>query len=315
MERQPLVSIYCLVYNHGQFLRDCLEGFVKQQTNFPFEAIVHDDASTDNSIFIIQEYAEKYPNIIKPIYEKENLYSKDKNLLRATILDKAQGKYIAYCEGDDYWTDPHKLQKQADFLESHPDYAMCFHPVNKVMNGEVVGNDVHSLNETDFCADQIIAYGGCFCASPSLMVRGDVSRDVPLFRQIADVGDYPLQVWAAHKGKVHYIPQIMGCYRIQANSWTANVKPGSNIAHLKNRISWLEEYNRHINYKYDSAVYCSILDSAMVLYQTGILSKTDILEMFRHVKLLKLNVSFQRKMIVLKQLLSVKYPTIYNLIK
>ena len=315
MERQPLVSIYCLVYNHERFLRDCLEGFVKQQTNFPFEAIVHDDASTDSSVSIIKEYAEKYPNIIKPIYETENLYSKDKNLLRATILDKAQGKYIAYCEGDDYWTDPHKLQKQADFLVNHPDYAMCFHPVNKVMNGEVVGNDVHSTTETDFCADQIIAYGGCFCASPSLMVRGDVAREVPLFRQIADVGDYPLQVWAAHKGKVHYIPQIMGCYRIQTNSWTAKVKPESNINHLKKRIEWLEEYNRYTNFRYDSAVYCSILDSAMVLYQTGNLSKKDILDMFRHVKLLKINVSFQRKMIVLKQLLSVKYPTIYNLVK
>jgi glycosyltransferase involved in cell wall biosynthesis len=131
MTGDPLVSIRCLVYNHEPFLRQCLDGFVMQQTTFPFEAIVHDDASTDGSAAIIREYAEKYPDIIKPIYETENQYSKrDGSIIR--IIDAAihpNTKYLAYCEGDDYWTDPHKLQFQVDFLESHPDYVICSHDV------------------------------------------------------------------------------------------------------------------------------------------------------------------------------------------
>ena len=131
MSADPLVSIRCMVYNHEPFLRQCLDGFVMQQTTFPFEAIVHDDASTDGSAAIIREYAEKYPDIIKPIYETENLYSKhDGSVIR--IMDAAMhpaSKYIALCEGDDYWTDPHKLQLQVDFLESHPDYSFSVHDV------------------------------------------------------------------------------------------------------------------------------------------------------------------------------------------
>lgn len=127
MQGDPLVSIRCLVYNHEPFLRQCLDGFVMQQTTFPFEAIVHDDASTDGSAAIIREYAEKYPDIIKPIYETENQWGKgtiDK-IIEAAMHPNS--KYIAHCEGDDYWTDPHKLQIQVDFLESHPDYALSVH--------------------------------------------------------------------------------------------------------------------------------------------------------------------------------------------
>ena len=116
----PLVSIRCLVYNHEPYLRQCLDGFVMQQTTFPFEAIVHDDASTDGSAAIIREYVERYPDIIKPIYETENQYSKRDGSL-ARIMDAAMhpnSKYIALCEGDDYWTDPHKLQLQVDIMEA-----------------------------------------------------------------------------------------------------------------------------------------------------------------------------------------------------
>lgn len=129
MNKEPLLSIKCLVYNHEPFLRQCLDGFVMQKTNFPFEAIVHDDASTDGSAAIIREYAEKYPDIIKPIYETENQYSKRDGSI-GRIIDKTMcpnTRYIAYCEGDDYWTDPDKLQIQVDFLESHPDFVICSH--------------------------------------------------------------------------------------------------------------------------------------------------------------------------------------------
>jgi len=125
---KPLVVISCLVYNHEPYLRDCLEGFVMQKTNFRFVAIVHEDCSTDGSAAIIREYAEQYPDIIKPIYEIENQWSKHDGSLDRIMnnaIDATGAKYVAMCEGDDYWTDPLKLQKQVDFLEAHPDFVAC----------------------------------------------------------------------------------------------------------------------------------------------------------------------------------------------
>ena len=126
-KQQPLVSICCLVYNHEPYLRECFDGFMMQKTNFDFEVLVHDDASTDNSASIIREYETKYPDIFKPIYQTENQYSKGVKVSATFNFPRTKGKYIAMCEGDDYWTDPLKLQKQVDFLETHPDYAMCSH--------------------------------------------------------------------------------------------------------------------------------------------------------------------------------------------
>ena len=122
------VAIKCLVYNHEPYLRECLEGFVMQQTDFPFVAIVHDDASTDHSADIIREYAAKYPDIIHPIYETENQYSKKGSLTKIMndAIEATGAPYIAFCEGDDYGTAPHTLQKQVDFLDTHPNVGLCY---------------------------------------------------------------------------------------------------------------------------------------------------------------------------------------------
>lgn len=128
MKETPIVTIRCMVYNHEPYLRQCLDGFVMQQTSFHYEAIVHDDASTDGSADIIREYAAKYPDIIKPVYETENQYQKgvaSKAGDKMNAVVNPDTKYWAVCEGDDYWTDPLKLQKQVDFMESHPDYFLC----------------------------------------------------------------------------------------------------------------------------------------------------------------------------------------------
>ena len=133
-----MVSIRCLAYNHEPYIRQCLEGFVIQKTNFRYEAIVHDDASTDNTAKIIKEYAERYPEIIKPIFEKENLFSKNDRELQDKMLAACTGKYIAICEGDDYWTDPYKLQKQVNYLESHSDCVLVHTNFNVVNNHSII---------------------------------------------------------------------------------------------------------------------------------------------------------------------------------
>ena len=127
-EKPILVAIHCLVYNHELYLRDCLNGFVMQKTNFRFVAIVHDDCSMDKSADIIREYAEKYPDIILPICETENQYSKHDGSLGKVMsiaLIATGAKYVAMCEGDDYWTDPYKLQKQVDILEADETLMAC----------------------------------------------------------------------------------------------------------------------------------------------------------------------------------------------
>lgn len=128
MNNQIMVSICSTTYNHAKFIRQCLDGFLMQKVNFKYEILIHDDASTDGTDNIIREYAEKYPNIIKPLFETENQYrtNNPKGMVYWNV-SRANGKYIALCEGDDYWTDPLKLQKQVDFLEVNPDYVMCSH--------------------------------------------------------------------------------------------------------------------------------------------------------------------------------------------
>ncbi|MDD2495369.1 MAG: glycosyltransferase, partial [Tissierellia bacterium] len=121
---EPLVSICCLTYNHELYIRDTIEGFLIQKTTFPIEVLIHDDASTDKTAEIIKEYELKYPNLIKPIYQLENQYSKGVSVSATYNFPRAKGKYIALCEGDDYWIDSLKLQKQVDFLEENQDYGL-----------------------------------------------------------------------------------------------------------------------------------------------------------------------------------------------
>jgi glycosyltransferase involved in cell wall biosynthesis len=125
---KPLVSIICNTYNHENFIRECLNGFIIQRTNFPIEIIVHDDASSDNTVSIIQEYESKHPDLFSCLYQKENQYSnKDVNIWSDITFPLVRGKYIALCEGDDYWTDPMKLQKQVDTILNNPNCKIVYH--------------------------------------------------------------------------------------------------------------------------------------------------------------------------------------------
>ncbi len=122
-----LVSVCCITYNHEQYINGAIEGFLKQETKFPIEIIIHDDASTDKTADIIREYKKKNPGLIFPIIQEENQWSKGIRPSPTYVWPRVRSKYIALCEGDDYWTDPDKLQKQVDFLEANPEYVVCYH--------------------------------------------------------------------------------------------------------------------------------------------------------------------------------------------
>lgn len=122
----PLLSICCITYNHEKYINEAIDSFLMQETDFPFEILIHDDASTDNTTEIIRSYAKKYPHIINLIIQKENQYMKCGLINPRFVFPKTRGKYIALCEGDDYWTDDTKLQKQVGFLERNPEYVITY---------------------------------------------------------------------------------------------------------------------------------------------------------------------------------------------
>lgn len=210
-----IVTICCLVYNHEPFLRQCLDGFVMQKTNFRFEAIVHDDASTDGSAAIIREYAEKYPEIIKPIFEKENLYSKRDGSLRRVMYANTHGKYVAICEGDDYWTDPYKLQKQVDFLESHPDYVMCSHRWREYMQTEDAFSEIAEFPESGVEYDlNTLVHGKWFFQPLTVVYRRD-ALDLDRFTYKYAI-DVVLFYELLKQGKGYCLPDVMAVYRIHS---------------------------------------------------------------------------------------------------
>lgn len=126
IEDKIMVSVCCITYNQKDYIRDAIEGFLKQKTNFDYEIIIHDDASTDGTTEILKEYEERYPGKFRIIYEEENQYQKGSSFIRA-MYEQAKGKYIAVCEGDDYWCDENKLQLQVDYMEQNQECSFCFH--------------------------------------------------------------------------------------------------------------------------------------------------------------------------------------------
>ena len=239
----PLLSIRCAAYNQADYIRQTLEGFVMQQTDFRFEAVVHDDASTDATASIIREFAAAHPSIIKPIYEEENLYSRHDGSLRRVMTAHATGKYIAMCEGDDYWTDPQKLQRQVDFLETHPDYTMvCCRARRYSERRQRFVSDSHCYDETrDVDTDDIILRGGLFISTCSIVYRRSVLDDYPDYAARCHVSDYPLQILCAMRGKVHYMDEPMCVYRIENNtSWVGRQKGCVTAAKVRGYVSEVE---------------------------------------------------------------------------
>ena len=276
---KPLVTIRCTTYNQEKYIEKAIEGFLIQKTTFPFEIFIHDDASTDKTPSIIKQYQEKYPHIIRVIYEKENQYSKNDGSLRRILNANCRGKYTALCEGDDYWTSPNKLQKQISFMESNANCSMTFHAVNYEENGLIIKNDRRYYKECNANICDIIEGGGFFCATVSLCVRTKDLFEMPKYRQIALVGDYPLQVMLATKGIVHYFPQIMGVYRVSAlGSWSEGMQSSKNIEkYASNGIQWLTEFNKCTNYKFSDSVNDRIIDYRYFLYT--ITSKESMLKL------------------------------------
>lgn len=232
---KPKVSVCCTTFNHSKFLRAALDGFVMQKTNFPFEVIVHDDVSTDGTQDIIREYEKKYPNIIKPIYQTEKQFGV-RPFLEEVIYPRFQGEYVAINEGDDYWTDPNKLQKQVDFLDSHPDYSICFHPVRVTFEDKEYEDFIfpNTTNPELFTLQNLLK--GNFIQTNSVMYRWRFSKDF----SPADMGsvgvipsDWYLHLLHAQVGKIGFINEVMSVYRRHSEGMWADSIDNQSRLHLK----------------------------------------------------------------------------------
>jgi glycosyltransferase involved in cell wall biosynthesis len=222
----PLVSIASITYNQERYIRDAFNGFLMQETDFPFEIIIHDDASTDATPLIIKEYVARYPKLIKPIFQKENQHSLGRKVQMISIM-AAQGKYIALCDADDYWTDPKKLQKQVAAMQRHPQCYMSFHPVKAL---QVRGNEVEEFimqqgdQEKIFTPQEVILGDGGFCPTVSLMFVREVFADMPDWFYSAPVGDYFMQILGALHGGALYMNEVMAVYRCNVHgSWSSQM--------------------------------------------------------------------------------------------
>ena len=231
-EKSCMVSILCTAYNHEKYIAECLESFVAQKTDFPFEVLVNDDASADNTAVIIQQYAEKYPDIIRPFYQEKNLYSQLKmpGLFAKVFYPAAKGKYIALCEGDDKWCDETKLQRQVDWLETHPDYTACVH--NTILRFCDNESDdrvlIEEKGDRDVEFSTVIKGMSSAFHTSSILARREYIVDPPEFHIVAGsygFTDYAIGLWLTMKGRVRFIDRPMSMYRISSNpeAWTANL--------------------------------------------------------------------------------------------
>lgn len=256
-----LVSVICITYNQEQYIRDCIEGMLMQKTDFNYEIIIHDDASTDNTASIIREYKEKYPDMIKAIYQKENQYSKGNSVVDI-VAAVTCGKYIAQCEGDDYWIDEYKLKRQVEYLENHPDCAICFH------NAKMLDMCTGELFE-EWCWNQgghgenIYTGGGIYstremlelgCAPwASYVYRKKDYPQINLSSSKIKFADMPLFAYLASKGYGYCCCETMSIYRRNVpNSITTKAVEGTKRFNewLMVNIEMDEKFDRYFDYRY-----------------------------------------------------------------
>jgi glycosyltransferase involved in cell wall biosynthesis len=245
-ERQIMVSIICTTYNHEAYIAKALDGFLMQQTNFPIEIIVHDDASTDNTATIIRQYEAKYPHLLVCIYQKENQYFK-RDIWNEIVFPAACGKYVALCEGDDYWTDPLKLQKQVAFLEKNPDYGLVytdFQTVDKDGNPrkrELRRKALHPSGDVRQYLKQ-----RNFIQTVTVLLNTSLLKDAAKFlscQKFFSPFDYPLFLELSGNTKFYYLPDATSAYRVLHESASHSSCVNKRISFAENNLKVLRYYN------------------------------------------------------------------------
>lgn len=274
----PVISIICLSYNHDKYIRRCLDSILEQTVSVPIEIVVHDDASNDNSQAIIREYYARYPDKIVPVIETENKYSKGYDVI-ALAGERIQGKYVAYCECDDWWADKNKLEVQYRYMEEHPECSLCVHAVAEY-NDEInryVGSIGPANTARDYSVKEIIEGDGGMFGTNSMFHRAN-DFNMPSYYYGWGVGDYPRTIFLATRGYVHFDPAIMSVWRrFSSGSWSEKMRNVDYSVTIRRRIiEGLIELDNNTNGKYHD----SISDRVSV-FRLEILASTRDVELFQ----------------------------------
>jgi glycosyltransferase involved in cell wall biosynthesis len=224
----PLVSICCVTYNHAHHIHDALHGFLRQKTNFPFEILVHDDASQDGTAQIVQDFAARYPDLFVPILQKENQFSQGRKP-SAILFQRARGKFIALCEGDDYWIDPEKLIRQVAVLRARPDLDLCSHAIQSDTEARSRARERLSDSiEQEFGLHEVISKSFALTPTASVMIRAEAALQFAQHvatRPELPFGDIYMKFFGTLRGGGIFINRQMAFYRrYSAGSWSARSK-------------------------------------------------------------------------------------------
>ncbi len=288
---KPVVSILCHMFNQEMYIEDAFRGFLTQKTDFVFEVIAHDDASTDRTPEIIREYVKRYPKIFKPVIQIENQYSKG---AKPCLLSSphAKGEYFALCEGDDFWIDDKKLQKQYSSLLNHPGVKICFTQglgLTNLNTTKEISN--YGKNEKIYNVSKVARGGGGFMPTASLFIHKEIILNLPDWFQEAPVGDFYIQILGSMVHGALYLPSISCCYRVGAvGSWSQN-KNHKNINKLidhrrKHSLCFNRLATDYKNYWF-TFKYLNFKINLRILL--GFLKRTEILNFFKYLKYLVLD--------------------------
>lgn len=263
MEEHISVSVFCTTYNQEKYIREALDGFINQKTKFSFEVLIHDDASTDGTADIIREYEKKYPNIIKPIYQQENQYSKGVSIALTYLYPRAKGKYIAFCEGDDYWINPFKLQRQFDYMEQHPECSLVSHEAKRITKeGKIIAVERQvNLLERNLDMKTVLANMG-YIATASMFYRKEYYANNLDFLKTIKSFDYVLKIILLAQGTAYIINEEMSVYRVAShNSWTQRIAHNKKlyIEHIKQSIKILEKIDSYLDKRCTDIIATEIL--------------------------------------------------------
>lgn len=258
------VSVLCITYNQEDYIGQAIESFLMQKTNFDFEILIHDDASTDGTAEIVRTYEKMYPDKIRAILQTENQHSKGVKITSGILTPLAQGKYIAVCEGDDFWTDENKLQKQYDYMEQHPECSMCTHDGWLISaDGKIIFHSKPlSEQECKFGIEDAIMGLGIKVVTNSFFYRTEIAQlPAAEFMKVAPTGDYGRAIVNALHGYIYYCPEKMSAHRTLAkNSFSSTMGRGRKSqkkweVHLQRQKKMMEELDRYTQYKYTKIIW------------------------------------------------------------
>ncbi len=250
------VSIFCTTYNHRNYIGKALESFLMQKTDFQYEILVHDDASTDGTADIIQDYAARYPDRIIPVLQTENQFSKGHpRAMKDHLEPLAHGEFAAFCEGDDYWTDPNKLQKQVDILERHPECSFSVHAARYVTHDTEEFLRYSPLYPNH--GDKILHFNESariFFPTASILCRLSFLKESPR-DWFLETGDYALRAYLLSRGDVYYIDEVLSAYRFHAPGCATlrlahDKDKTKNQPYFQDRVRFYEEFDRDTGGKF-----------------------------------------------------------------